>query len=78
MIDPSLATSVNETHISVKASKALANYVWIRRKNYAIVNFQDNFFDLVKGQEKIIENTGKVSIDDIIVTSYQNERLSEK
>ena len=72
LIDPSLTTNVNETHVSVKANNAMANYVWIRRKNNAILNFEDNFFDLVKGEEKIIENSGKATIDDLIVTSYQN------
>lgn len=78
MIDPSLTLAQNEETLTVKAEKALANYVWIRFKNNTSINFEDNFFDLLPGTSKQLTLPGKFSINDLEVTSYQNERLKEQ
>lgn len=49
--------TANDTIIEVTATKAMANYVWVKLKNETSYNFEDNYFDLAAGQTKQIKNT---------------------
>ena len=53
----------------------MANYVWISSAKGEAVNLEENYFDMMPGEEKTVEIPAELAGGDISVSCYQMEML---
>ena len=70
ILNPGLTHNVTDRQLTITA-KHIANYVWVRSAKGNPVNLEENYFDMLPGDKKVITIPENIDEKDLQVTCYQ-------